>query len=119
LVDFVAWLLLAAPEPLSTWTAHLRPYRHEPWRLALSVMCYLATIGLSALEAYVLLHFLNVPVPFLTAVIIEACGSGTRFVTFVFPASLGTLEGGDMMTFAALGFGGRSRARIQLGSPCS
>lgn len=81
-------------------------YRREPWRLGLSVTCYLATIGLSGLEVYVVLHFLNVPVSLPTALVIEACGSATRFVTFVFPASLGTLEGGYMMTFAALGLGG-------------
>lgn len=81
-------------------------YRREPWRLVLSVSCYVATIGVSALEAYVILHLMNIPVSLLTAIVIEACGTATRFLTFVFPASLGTLEGGYMVTFAGLGLEG-------------
>jgi uncharacterized protein (TIRG00374 family) len=81
-------------------------YRTRPRQLGFSISCYVATIVMSALEAYVILHLLNIPVSLLTAVVIEACGSATRFVTFVFPASLGTLEGSYMVTFTGLGLDG-------------
>src|SRR5262249_61773655 len=37
------------------------------------------------------------------ALVIEAFGTGVRFVTFVIPGSLGVLEGSYVATFVALG----------------
>lgn len=80
-------------------------YRHEPRRLLLSIACHFLGWALSALETYVILHALGLPVPFATATVIEAFGTGIRFATFLVPAHLGALEGGHVMTFAALGLG--------------
>jgi uncharacterized membrane protein YbhN (UPF0104 family) len=81
-------------------------YRSEPWRMLLSVSCYLCTLGMSVFEAYLILHFLRIPVRLLTVVVIEACGTAIRFATFVVPGSLGALEGGYMATFLGLGLEG-------------
>jgi len=47
---------------------------------------------------------LGVPVPLLTAMVIEAFGSAVRFATFLVPASIGATEGANAAAFAALGF---------------
>jgi uncharacterized membrane protein YbhN (UPF0104 family) len=53
----------------------------------------------------VILWALQIPVSPLTAVAIEAVGSGVRFVTFFLPGSLGVLEGANAAAFEALGLG--------------
>ena len=82
-----------------------RFYREEPRRLLLSTACHFLGWALSAAEAYVILYLLGLPVSITTAVIIEAFGAGIRFVSFMVPAHLGALEGGQVATFAALGLG--------------
>lgn len=80
-------------------------YRCEPRRLFLSITSHFVGWTLGALETYLILHFLGVPVPLATAVVIEAFGTAIRFATFWVPASLGILEGGQVAAFAALGLG--------------
>jgi hypothetical protein len=80
-------------------------YGREPRRLTLSIAFHFVAWLLGAVEAFLILRFLGVPVSFATATVIEAFGTGVRFVTFVIPASLGALEGGYVATFIALGLG--------------
>lgn len=80
-------------------------YRHEPRRLLLSVACHFLGWALGAVEAYLILHALGLPVSFATALVIEAFGAGISFATFLVPGHLGTLESGYVATFAALGLG--------------
>jgi uncharacterized protein (TIRG00374 family) len=79
-------------------------YRRDRRRLLLSVGFHLGGWLLGALETYLMLVVLRVPVPLLTALVIEAFGSGVRFATFLIPASMGAVEGANAAAFAALGF---------------
>jgi hypothetical protein len=54
------------------------------------------------------------PVSLVTATVIEAFGTGIRFATFLIPASLGVLEGGYALTFAALGLGSTAGVSFSL-----
>ena len=78
-------------------------YRHTPRRLTLSIAFHLIAWLLGAVESYLILQFIGVPVSLLTATVIEAFGTGVRFATFLVPASLGVQEGGFVVTFVALG----------------
>ena len=78
-------------------------YRHTPRRLTLSIAFHLAAWLLGAIESYLILQFIGLPVSLLTATVIEAFGTGVRFATFLIPASLGVQEGGFVVTFVALG----------------
>jgi uncharacterized protein (TIRG00374 family) len=80
-----------------------RFYRTAPWRLALSVTFHLVAWVLGSIEGWLILKFLGVPVSLTTATVIEAFGTAVRFATFLIPASLGAVEGGYLVTFAALG----------------
>ena len=80
-------------------------YRREPRRLLLSVGSHFVGWVLGALETYLILRLLGVPVPLVTATVIEAFGTAIRFATFLVPASLGALEGGLVAIFGALGLG--------------
>jgi glycosyltransferase 2 family protein len=79
-------------------------YRRDRRRFLLSVAFHLGGWLLGALETYLMLVVLRVPVPLLTAIVIEAFGSGVRFATFLIPASIGAVEGANAAAFAALGF---------------
>jgi uncharacterized protein (TIRG00374 family) len=78
-------------------------YRAAPARLALSVASHFLGWAFSAFEVYVILSALGRPVSLETAVVIEAFGTGVRFVSFMVPAHLGAIEGGHIATFLALG----------------
>ena len=78
-------------------------YQHEPRRLTLSIGSHFVAWLLGSIEAFLILRFLGMPVSLTTATVIEAFGTGVRFVTFMIPASLGALEGGYVAIFAALG----------------
>lgn len=82
-----------------------RFYRRQPRRLAFSIACHFLGWMTSAVEAYVILNLLHVPVSLVGATIIEAFGTGVRFATFLVPASLGAVEGGHVAASVALGFG--------------
>lgn len=80
-------------------------YRTEPARLTLSILFHFLGWLLGALEAWLILNLLGVEVSLVTATVIEAFSAAIRFATFMVPASLGALEGGHMVVFAALGLG--------------
>jgi uncharacterized protein (TIRG00374 family) len=80
-----------------------RFYREHPVRFVLSIAYHFAAWMLGAAETYLILAFLGEPVSWLTAVVIEAFGTGIRFATFFIPASVGTFEGGNVAIFTALG----------------
>jgi len=84
----------------------LRDFYHEhPGRLATSILFHFLGWALGAFEVYLVLWGLGVPVSLTTALVIEAFGTGIRFASFMVPAHLGALEGGYVVTFAALGLG--------------
>jgi putative membrane protein len=91
-----------------------RFYRQAPGRLALSLAFHFVAWFLGALETWLILNFLGVPVSLTTATVIEAFGSAVRFATFLIPASLGALEGGYVVTFTALGLGATSAVSFSL-----
>lgn len=78
-------------------------YRRQPARLALSIGFHFLGWVMSAAETWFILWLLGVPVSPATAVIIEACGTAVRFVTFFIPGHVGALEGGNVAVFLALG----------------
>ena len=80
-----------------------RFYREAPRRFSVSIACHFMGWALSALETYVILHALGVPISATTAIVIEAFGTGVRFASFMIPAHLGALEGGHVAIFVALG----------------
>jgi uncharacterized protein (TIRG00374 family) len=83
----------------------LREFYRRDWRrFLLSVGFHLVGWLLGALETYLMLVVLRIPVPLPTAIVIEAFGSGVRFATFLIPASIGAVEGANTAAFAALGF---------------
>jgi uncharacterized protein (TIRG00374 family) len=86
--------------------ARLRRYYRESWpRFALSVSFHFCGWLLGALEVLVILYVLEIPVGVVTAIVIEAVGSGVRFVSFLVPGSLGVLEGANTGVFDALRLG--------------
>ncbi len=86
--------------------ASLRRFYRQQWpRCLLSVAFHLGGCLLCVLETVVILAVLDIPVGLLTAVLIEALGSGVRFATFLIPGSIGVLEGANAAAFAALGLG--------------
>ena len=78
-------------------------YRRQPARLGLSIGCHFLGWVMSAAETWFILWLLGMPVSPATAVVIEACGTAVRFVTFFIPGHLGALEGGNVAVFTALG----------------
>jgi uncharacterized protein (TIRG00374 family) len=86
--------------------ADLRDYYRRDWRrLSLSTGFHLAGWLLGALEAYLILVFLEIPADLATATVIEALGAGVRFATFLVPASLGAFESANAAAFEAMGLG--------------
>ena len=93
----------SAAEELDT---RLRRYYRESWRrFVLSVSFHFCGWLLGTLEVLVILYVLEIPVGVVTAVVIEAVGSGVRFASFLVPGSLGVLEGANTGVFNALGLG--------------
>jgi len=82
-----------------------RYYREHPGRLTLSIAFHFVGWLLGAVETWLILDFLGVPVSLLTATVIEAFGMAIRVATFLIPGNIGALEGGYAATFAALGLG--------------
>jgi uncharacterized protein (TIRG00374 family) len=89
-------------------------YGKRPGRLALSILCHFVAWLLGAVEAWLILRFLGMPVSWITATVIEAFGTGIRFATFLVPGSIGVLEGGYAATFAALGLGSTAGVSFSL-----
>jgi uncharacterized protein (TIRG00374 family) len=80
-------------------------YRRDRRRLALATGVYLGGWLLGAVETYLILGFLGLPVSLATAIVIETLGAGVRFATFFVPASLGPFESANAAAFEALGLG--------------
>ena len=83
----------------------LRDFYRRQWRrVTLSTGFHFCGWLLGALETYLMLMVLAVPVPLLTSIALEAFGSGVRFAAFLVPANIGALEGANSAAFATLGF---------------
>ena len=80
-------------------------YRREPKRLALSIFFHFLAWLIGALEPWLILRWIGVPVSLAEATAIEAFSSGIRFAAFLVPGYLGALEAGHVAIFAALGLG--------------
>ncbi len=91
-----------------------RFYRTAPARLVLSIAFHFIAWVLGSLETWLILGFLGAPVSLTAATVIEAFGTAVRFATFLIPASLGVLEGGYVVTFAALGLGSTTAVSFSL-----
>ena len=84
----------------------LRTYYRAQWRrFAASVAWHGAGCLVGAVETWLILWSLGISTAPSVAVVVDSLGSGIRFATFLIPASLGALEGGNEAAFAALGFG--------------
>jgi len=84
----------------------LRLYYREQWRRCLlSMALHLAGWTLGGLEAAMMIYVLEIPTGWALALVIEALGSGVRFLSFLVPGSVGVLEGANTGAFAALGYG--------------
>lgn len=74
--------------------------------LAVSVLYHFLGLALGAIEIYLVLRFLGASIPLPVAFAIAALGTAVKFFSFMVPASLGALEGGNVAIFAAFGLGG-------------
>jgi hypothetical protein len=79
-------------------------YRSHRGLLLASVGFHFASWLVGTMEVLLILRSLHVDASVVTAIVIEALGTGVRFATFFVPASLGTLEGANAAAFAALGW---------------
>ena len=61
---------------------------------------------LGTIEIYLVVRLLGLPISPLAAFAIGALGTAVKFFSFMVPASLGALEGGNVAIFAAFGLGG-------------
>ena len=102
-----AWLGLAGDASSAEHLDRsLRRYYREQWRRCLlSTALHLAGWTLGGLEAAMMLYVLEIPTGWALALVIEALGSGIRFLSFLVPGSVGVLEGANTGAFAALGYG--------------
>ena len=80
-------------------------YRREPLRLGLSILFHFLAWLIGALEPWLILRWIGLPVSLAEATAIEAFSSGIRFAAFLVPGYLGALEAGHVAIFAALGLG--------------
>ncbi len=82
---------------------HLRMYfRHNPLRMGASVLFFLCAYAWSAIEAWLICHFIGVPVTWRLAFAIEVLSISIDAVLLV-PGKVGTQEGGKTAVFALLG----------------
>jgi uncharacterized membrane protein YbhN (UPF0104 family) len=89
-------------------------YRKEPGRLTLSMTCHFLGWVLGALEAYLILWALGMPVSLATAMVIDAFESGIGFAAFLVPARLGAAKAGQVAVFRQPGRGSASLALTTL-----
>ena len=92
-------------------------YRRHGRRLSLSTGFHLVGWLLGAVEAYVILIFLEIPTDRVTATVIEALGAGVWFATFLVPASVGAFESANAAAFEALGLGAGAGLAFSLSKP--
>ena len=102
----LGWLSGPRLEPLAQISDELAHfYRREPKRLALSIFFHFLAWLIGALEPWLILRWIGLPVSLAEATAIEAFSSGIRFAAFLVPGYLGALEAGHVAIFAALGLG--------------
>jgi glycosyltransferase 2 family protein len=102
----LGWLSGRRLEPLAQINDELAHfYRREPKRLALSISFHSLAWLIGALEPWLILRWIGLPVSLAEATAIEAFSSGIRFAAFLVPGYLGALEAGHVVIFAALGLG--------------
>ena len=102
----LGWLPGHRLEPLAQINDELaRFYRREPRRLGLSILFHFLAWLIGALEPWLILGWIGLPVSLATATAIEAFSTGIRFAAFLVPGYLGALEAGHVAIFAALGLG--------------
>ena len=75
-------------------------------RVLVSVLWHFAGFAVGTIEIYLVVRLLGVPISMPVAFAIGALGTAVKFFTFMVPASLGALEGGNVAIFAAFGLGG-------------
>jgi uncharacterized membrane protein YbhN (UPF0104 family) len=80
-------------------------YRDHHRRLGFSVLFHFLGWMLGSFEVYLILLFIGMPVPLVTALVIDAFAAGIKFAAFLLPGGLGALEGGNMAIFTAMGLG--------------
>ena len=80
-------------------------FQHDRGLLA-SMLCHFVSFTLGTLEIYLVVRFLGLPISLPAAFTIGAFGTAVKFFSFMVPASLGALEGGNVAIFAAFGLGG-------------
>lgn len=81
-------------------------YLEHRGRVLASVFCHLGALALGTLEIYMVMMFIEAPISPAAAFAIGAFGTAVKFFTFMVPASIGALEGGNVAIFAALGLPG-------------
>ena len=81
-------------------------YAERGRALVISVVWHVLGFALGTIEIYLVVQFLGVPISPLAAFGIGALGTAVKFFTFMLPASLGALEGGNVAIFTAFGLGG-------------
>ena len=102
----LGWLSGPRLEPLAQISDELAHfYRREPKRLALSIFFHFLAWLIGALEPWLILRWIGLPVSLAEATAIEAFSTGIRFAAFLVPGYLGALEAGHVAIFAALGLG--------------
>jgi uncharacterized membrane protein YbhN (UPF0104 family) len=74
--------------------------------MIVSVLWHFVGFAVGTLEIYLVVRLLDVPISLPAAFAIGALGTAVKFFTFMVPASLGALEGGNVAIFAAFGLGG-------------
>jgi uncharacterized protein (TIRG00374 family) len=74
--------------------------------LLASMACHFAGFTLGTLEIYLVVQLLGLPISLATAFAIGAFGTAVKFFSFMVPASLGALEGGNVALFIAFGLPG-------------
>lgn len=73
--------------------------------IAVCVLVHLLGWVAGSFEVYLVLRWLHVGVSFTDALVIDALGTGVKFLAFAIPGALGVLEGGFMVVFGVIGLG--------------
>jgi uncharacterized protein (TIRG00374 family) len=79
-------------------------YRERPWDLAVAVCWHLAAFPIGILQTWLFFSFLGAHASFAVAVNVWFLGLWFDLLTFAVPFNLGTLEGGRVVAFTALGY---------------
>jgi len=80
-------------------------YSRRPGAVVSCVSIHLLGWIVGSLEVYLVLMWLGVSTSFASALVIDAFGTGVKFMAFAVPGALGVLEGGYMLAFSAVGLG--------------